>query len=40
MKLLKYYTKSLEVNTLCELLYKQGYNIKISDSFLWKWMQP
>jgi hypothetical protein len=33
MKLLKYYTKSPEVTTLCELLYKQGYNIKISDSF-------
>ncbi|UOU98399.1 N-acetylmuramidase family protein [Chryseobacterium daecheongense] len=33
MKLLKYYTKSPEVLTLCELLYKIGYNIKISDSF-------
>jgi len=33
MKLLKYYTKSPEVLTLCELLYKLGYNIKISDSF-------
>lgn len=33
MKLLKYYTKAPEVTTLCELLYKQGYNIRISDSF-------
>ncbi len=33
MKLLKYYTKSPEVLSLCELLYKLGYNIKISDSF-------
>lgn len=33
MKLLKYYTKAPEVLTLCELLYKSGYPIKISDSF-------
>ncbi|MEY8760989.1 N-acetylmuramidase domain-containing protein [Chryseobacterium tongliaoense] len=33
MKLLKYYTKAPEVLTLCEILYKLGYNIKISDSF-------
>ncbi|MBT2620556.1 N-acetylmuramidase family protein [Chryseobacterium sp. ISL-6] len=33
MKLLKYNTKAPEVLTLCELLYKQGYNVKISDSF-------
>ncbi|RMZ58818.1 DUF3380 domain-containing protein [Chryseobacterium nematophagum] len=33
MKLLKHYTKSSEVLTLCEILYKLGYDIKISDSF-------
>ncbi|KMQ69237.1 hydrolase [Chryseobacterium sp. FH2] len=33
MKLLKYYTKAPEVLTLCEILYKLGYNINISDSF-------
>ncbi|KMQ60235.1 hydrolase [Chryseobacterium angstadtii] len=33
MKLLKYYTKAPEVTTLCEILYKLGYDIKISDSF-------
>ncbi|MBK1895524.1 N-acetylmuramidase domain-containing protein [Chryseobacterium paridis] len=33
MKLLKYNTKAPEVLTLCELLYKSGYPIKISDSF-------
>lgn len=33
MKLLKYNIKAPEVLTLCELLYKQGYNVKISDSF-------
>ncbi|ASK32212.1 hydrolase [Chryseobacterium sp. T16E-39] len=33
MKLLKYNTRAPEVLTLCELLYKLGYPIKISDSF-------
>ncbi|REC76831.1 hydrolase [Chryseobacterium elymi] len=33
MRLLKYYTKAPEVLTLCEILYKLGYSIKISDSF-------
>ncbi|MFP7657250.1 N-acetylmuramidase domain-containing protein [Chryseobacterium proteolyticum] len=33
MKLLKYNTKAPEVLALCELLYKLGYPIKISDSF-------
>ncbi|WP_370895786.1 N-acetylmuramidase domain-containing protein [Chryseobacterium gossypii] len=33
MKLLRYYAKAPEVLTLCEILYKLGYDIKISDSF-------
>ncbi|MDN5478078.1 MAG: N-acetylmuramidase family protein [Chryseobacterium sp.] len=33
MKLLKYYTKAPEVLTLCEILYKLGYSIKISNAF-------
>ncbi|SHH63351.1 Putative peptidoglycan binding domain-containing protein [Chryseobacterium oranimense] len=33
MKLLKYYTKAPEVLTLCEILYKLGYDLKITDSF-------
>lgn len=33
MRTLRYYTKSSEVITLCEMLYKQGYNVTISDSF-------
>ena len=33
MRTLKYYTKAPEVVTLCEMLYKQGYNVIISDSF-------
>lgn len=30
---MRYYTKSPEVITLCEMLYKLGYDIKISESF-------
>ncbi|MBB4804771.1 hypothetical protein HNP38_000043 [Chryseobacterium defluvii] len=33
MKLLRYYTKAPEVLTLCEILHKLGYSIRISDSF-------
>lgn len=33
MRTLRYYTKSAEVAVLCEMLYKLGYNVKISDSF-------
>src|SRR5574344_464800 len=33
MRTLRYYTKSPEVKTLCEMLYKLGYEVKISDSF-------
>jgi len=33
MRTLRYYTKSPEVKTLCEMLYKLGYDVKISDSF-------
>lgn len=33
MRTLRYYTKSPEVRILCEMLYKLGYNVKVSDSF-------
>ena len=33
MKTIKYPVKSVEVLTLCEMLYKLGYNLIISDSF-------
>jgi len=33
MRTLRYYTKSAEVTTLCEMLHQLGYNVKISDSF-------
>lgn len=30
---LKYYTKASEVHTLCEMLFKMGYDVRISESF-------
>lgn len=33
MKQLSLYSKSREVKVLCEMLYKLGYNVKISESF-------
>lgn len=33
MRTLRYYTKSAEVTTLCEMLHQLGYNVKITDSF-------